>query len=230
MAFKKMTEYNEERYGNMFLLRNDGDSADVVILYRSVEDVLVADVHYIKSPEYSGYVHCCGRGCPACAKGIRVQNKLFIPLYNINENQIQFFDRSTRFENVLQSEVFSKFSDPTEYVFRITRRGEAGSMDTRYEIVPIGTNTDPKLSYDSILKSANTSFPEAYEGICRDISPDKLQGMLNVSNNDNAEYGEMPSYQVTPRGISATEVETPPDVSIPEGEDIESETDENVKF
>lgn len=226
MAFKKMTEYNEERYGNMFLLRNDGDSADVVILYRSIEDVLVADVHYIKSPEYSGYVHCCGRGCPACSKGIRVQNKLFIPLYNIKEKQIQFFDRSTRFENILQSEVFSKFSDPTEYVFRITRRGEAGSMDTRYEIVPVGTNTDPNLSYDNILKSANTSFPDAYESICKDLSPDKLQDMLNVHDSENTDYGEMPSYQVTPRGVTSSE-----DVQMPkEDVDEDEEADEKVNF
>ena len=124
----------EERYGNMFLLRNDGDSADVIFLYQSIDDALVADVHYIKSSSYSGYVHCCGRGCPACAKGIRIQNKLFIPLYNISANEVQFFDRSIRFENVLNNAVFSRFPNPSEFVFRITRHGAAGSMDTTYDI------------------------------------------------------------------------------------------------
>mgnify|MGYP007065811507 CR=1 FL=1 len=82
MAFKSMKTYNDERYHGFFLLRNDGDFADVIFLYQNIEDVLVADVHYIKSAKKSGYVHCCGEGCPACAKGIRVQTKLFIPVYN----------------------------------------------------------------------------------------------------------------------------------------------------
>ena len=71
MAFKTMNDFNKERgYDNYFTLRNDGDTADVIILYRGVSDVLVADAHYIKSNDYTGYVHCCGRGCPACGKGI----------------------------------------------------------------------------------------------------------------------------------------------------------------
>ena len=65
MAFKTAREYNEDRFGGLFLLRNDGDYADVIFLYRSLDDVLIADTHYIKSADYSGYVHCCGRGCPA---------------------------------------------------------------------------------------------------------------------------------------------------------------------
>ena len=91
MAFKKVNDYNQEKFGGLFLLRNNGDYADVIFMYRSVDDVLVADTHYIKSADYSGYVHCQGRNCPACAKGIRVQTKLFIPMYNITDNELQFW-------------------------------------------------------------------------------------------------------------------------------------------
>ena len=69
MAFKTVESYNEARFGGFFLLRNDGDFADVVFMYRNKDDVLVADTHYVKGSDYSGYVHCCGRGCPACSKG-----------------------------------------------------------------------------------------------------------------------------------------------------------------
>ena len=58
MAFKKITDYNEEKYGRLFVLKDDKEYADVILLYRSINDVLIADIHYIKSPEYSGYVHC----------------------------------------------------------------------------------------------------------------------------------------------------------------------------
>ena len=200
MAFKKVSDYNEERYGNMFLLRNDGDSADVIFLYQSIDDALVADVHYIKSSSYSGYVHCCGRGCPACAKGIRIQNKLFIPLYNISANEVQFFDRSIRFENVLNNAVFSRFPNPSEFVFRITRHGAAGSMDTTYDISAVGRNTSPELSYESILANNNISFPAGYSRICKELTVQEMDNMLNSGNNpEDSENYSMPNYQVTPR-------------------------------
>lgn len=196
MAFKSVKSYNDERFGGMFLLRNDGDYADVVFLYPSVDDVLVADTHYIKSPEYSGYVHCCGKGCPACAKNIRVQTKLFIPLYNIDAREIQFWDRGIRFETQLQNDVFSKYPDPSNYVFRITRHGVANSVDTSYEITAVGRNTF--APYAQILADHHTSMPEHYENVCKEIQPSKLNDMLNAS----AKSTPNEPYQVTPRSGS----------------------------
>lgn len=202
MAFKSVTTYNEEKFGGLFLLRNDGDSADVVFLYRDINDVLVADTHYIKSADYSGYVHCCGKGCPACAKGIRTQTKLFIPLYNIGDDEIQFFDRSIRFEPQLTKDVFDRFPNPCDFVFTITRHGVAGDVNTTYEIKVAGKNT--LKSYQEILADRHATFPEYYEHICRDISADVLRGMLNSSNvgSNGSSYvsaPDVPAYIPTPR-------------------------------
>lgn len=230
MSFKKVSDYNEERYGNMFLLRNDGDSADVIFLYESIDDALIADVHYIKSQNYSGYVHCCGGGCPACRKGIRVQNKLFIPLYNISAGEVQFFDRSVRFENVLNNSVFSKFPNPSEFVFRIVRHGAVGSVDTTYEITAIGRNTDPNMSYDSILKKNNIVFPDGYSRICKDLSVYELENMLNSTDNkDNIEDYTIPNYQVTPRTVSNVPLENPVDINLqPIGSDVDEHSDDDL--
>lgn len=198
MAFKSVKTYNEERFGGLFLLRNDGDFADVIFLYRSEDDVLVADTHYIKSADYSGYVHCCGRGCPACQEKIRVQTKLFIPLYNIDKGEIQFFDRTVRFEPQLHQDVFEKYPDPSEFVFRITRHGAAGDVNTTYEIQAIAKNTHS--SYEQILADNHASFPEYYKNICRDVPSTELHKMIN-SNSNSSTYEDMPSYQVTPRGV-----------------------------
>ena len=101
MAFKTVNQFNKERgYENYFTLRNDGDTADVIFLYRSTDDVLVADAHYIKSENYAGYIHCCGRGCPACGKGISVRNKLFVPMYDLACNKIVFWDRNMFFYGI----------------------------------------------------------------------------------------------------------------------------------
>ena len=204
MAFKTMKAYNDERYGGMFMLKDDGDYADVVILYRNEDDVLMAETHYIKSADYSGYVHCCGRGCPACAKGLRVQPKLFIPVYVLNRTgggdveQIEFFDRSTRFENQLRQEVFANYPNPCEYVFRITRRGAAGSMDTKYEFRVQGRNN--AISYDDIMKKFNTRSPDFFDQICKEFTPAQLSDML-VSRADNSAptASDIPEYTPTPR-------------------------------
>ena len=223
MAFKSISKYNEERYGGMFLLRNDGDSADVIFLYRSVEDVLVADTHYIKSADYSGYVSCNGRGCPACAKGIRVQTKLFIPLYNIESGELQFFDRSVRFEPQLQNDVFSKFPNPSEYVFRITRHGAAGDVNTTYSIVVVGKNT--VLSYDDILKKFDTKFPDYFYNVCKDYSNGELALMLNTSaDTSNSATADMPSYQITPRASRSVSDVPEPDLIIPTVDESAEET------
>lgn len=207
MAFKKITDYNEERFGNFFLLRNDGDFADVVFLYKSFDDVLVADAHYVKSNDYTGYIHCCGAGCPACAKGLRVQNKLFIPLYNISAGEIQFFDRSIRFQNQLESEVFSKFANPSDYVFRIIRHGAAGSFETTYEIVVVGHING--TSYDKICADNNVTFPDYYSTVCKDLTVSEVSALFTASamSTSASVSGDMPSYTVTPRPAYEPEVD-----------------------
>ena len=207
MAFKKITDYNEERFGNFFLLRNDGDFADVVFLYKSFDDVLVADAHYVKSNDYTGYIHCCGAGCPACAKGLRVQNKLFIPLYNISSGEIQFFDRSIRFQNQLESEVFSKFANPSDYVFRIIRHGAAGSFETTYEIVVVGHING--TSYDKICADNNVTFPDYYSTVCKDLTVSEVSALFTASamSTSASVSGDMPSYTVTPRPAYEPEVD-----------------------
>ena len=193
--FKKVNDYNKDKFGGLFLLRNDGDSADVIFMYRSADDVLVGDTHYIKSADYSGYAHCLGRGCPACGKGIRVQTKLFIPMFNVTANEMQIWDRTMRFENQLQTDVFAKYPNPSEYVFRITRNGVANDVNTTYSIQAVGRNT--MMSYDELCQKYNVSYPEAYSAICKELTESEMSSML--SNNNAGPSSSMPAYTPTPR-------------------------------
>ena len=180
MAFKSVEQFNDDRYHNLFRIPNDGESVDVIFLYQSKSDMLVADVHYIRSSEYAGYVHCCGAGCPACAKGIRVQNKLFIPVYNINKGAIEFWDRTMTFEPQMQKDVFDRFPNPSEYVFRITRHGAYKDVNTRYDIVAVGRNS--LMSYSQILAKFNTKMPDYYENIVKTYLVSDLTRMLVTSS------------------------------------------------
>lgn len=213
MAFKSMTEYNEERYGNMFMLRNDGDSAEVIFMYPSKDDVMMVEAHYIKSDSYSGYTQCLGkRICPACEQGIRIQNKLFIPIYIIDSDEILFWDRNTRFFQQLDSDVFSKFADPSEFVFRITRHGVAGDFNTRYEISAVAKNN--VISYDDILKKLDVKFPDYYNTVCADWSAEDYKDHL-VPAKEQVDVDSMPEYKISPRGVSQA-------VDLPDFEDADS--------
>lgn len=201
MAFKTLSNYSEQKYGNRLVLQNDGDSAQGIFLYRSLDDVLVADAHYIKSPDYSGYVHCLGANCPACAKGIRKQTKVFIPFYRIDgENpELVFWERNTKFIPQLQAEVFNKFPNPSEYVFTITRHGVSGDINTRYAVAGVMKST--KLPYDAILSQLGITFPDAYGQIIEDMDKSRMYMMLS-SGNSGSSYSSasnLPEYTPMPR-------------------------------
>ncbi len=222
MAFKSITDYNNDRYGGMFLLKNDGDYEDVIIMYRNIDDVLVTDSHYIKSDSYSGYVHCLGRNCPACEKNIRVQPKLFIPVYVINSGEILFWDRSIRFQNIMDTEVFSKFPNPADFVFRITRNGAAGDINTRYSIVAVGKNNIK--SYDEILEASGKTILEHYESICKTWDNADYRSHLTPSGSSSGDVDMMPEYKLTPRVSVTPEISDIPDI------EIETEISDDVEF
>lgn len=196
MAFKSVEEFNDNRYRNLFRLINDEEYADVVFLYRSMKEMLVANVHYINAEAsgFRGYVHCCEQGCPACNKGIRVQTKLFIPVYNIVKDSIEFFDRTMKFEPQLERDVFNRFPNPSEFVFRITRHGQPNDVNTTYSIEAVGNNKVG--SYDEILSKFNAKFPDYYSNIVKDMSVFELSNLLQ--SNNSASSG-MPDYTPVPR-------------------------------
>lgn len=214
MAFKSLSKYQEDKNGDFFVLPNDNDYADVIFLYKSIDDVLVADVHYISSSEYKGYAHCCEKGCPACnygQRGIRLDHKIFIPLYNIQKGKVEFWDRSTFFEQTLQKYVFGPFPNPSETVFRVTRHGEANSRDTKYEITPVARNTS--MPYEKILADCNMTLPDGYSAVCREISASDMAAMLN---NAPSSSGDLPSYDYTPVPRGSAEIPETPAVPTPQ--------------
>ena len=226
MGFKTIADYNDDRYHGMFLLKNDGDSSDVIFMYPSVDYVMVGNTHYVKSPDYNGYVHCLDKGCPICAKGLRIQPKLFIPLYVVESDEVLFWDRSLKFNQVLESEVFSKYPNPIDYVFRITRRGAAGDLNTRYSIQLVGKNTS--ASYEKICQHLGIEFPDYYETICKSCTFDEAQSNLMTDNTPVVDVDAMPDYKLSPRISSNSEVPELPD--LPELDSLDDLPDATPSF
>ena len=197
MAFKSVEQFNDDRYRNLFRIPDDKGTEDVVFLYTKKADMLVADVHYVRSSGYSGYVHCVGAGCPACKKNIRVQTKLFIPVYNVGKDAIEFWDRNMNqgFLAQLDKDVFANFENPSECVFRITRHGGYRDQQTRYDITPVGRNSS--MPYEQILAKFNATMPDYYENIVKSVSLAELTEMLQTSNSESA--SDIQDYVPVPR-------------------------------
>lgn len=214
MGFKSIVDYNKDKNKNFFVLPDDGDTADVIFLYTSINDVLEADAHYIKSSEYSGYVHCLEKGCPACAKGIRIQPKVFIPMYVVSingesTNEIQMWDRTPIMEAQLKSDIFNNFPNPSEYVFRVTRHGERGDRETRYEIQVVGKNTS--LTRDAILQASGfADYQSAFDLAIKELSVSEMQRMLSEPEADSTT-----PYQFTPTPRQSVESAVA-DMNVPE--------------
>ena len=221
MAFKSVEQFNDERYHNLFRIAGDGESVDVIFLYQSKKDMLVADVHYVKSSDYTGYVQCCGAGCPACSKGIRVQNKLFIPVYNISKGVIEFWDKTLSLQNQLNRDVFDRFPNPSEYVFRITRHGGYKDVNTRYDIVAVGRNSI--MSYSQILAKFNSKMPDYYENIVKDYSISDLSRMLMTQGSGASEVTQ--DYVPIPRAGYQSSI---PDTYVNVADAVEPATDTSM--
>lgn len=71
MAFKSVKEIRNEKNAGKFTLDGNGDFADVILMYRSEDEVMSAPVYYVTNAEYTGNVQCTEMGCPFCAKGYK---------------------------------------------------------------------------------------------------------------------------------------------------------------
>ena len=118
------------------------------------------------------------------------------------------------FENQLQQDVFSKYPNPSEYVFRITRHGQARDVNTSYEIRAVGKNDS--MPYDIILAKFNTKVPDVYNNVIREFSAGELNLMLSNTDSDSSAASSyssgasMASYQVTPRAVYSPTANTTP--------------------
>ena len=211
MGFKSIEEYNDDRYKNLFRLTDNGDTAQVIFLYQSKREMLMTDAHYIKSEEYSGYVHCLGTGCPACSKNIRIQaKKMFIPLYVVScpnhpeyNGTIKFWDRTTNFEQQMDRAVFRNFPNPSEFIFTVVRHGEPRDINTTYDIKAEYKNTHKSFTqicaeFNAIFMPRNAAEENStyYENICRSCSLEEMSRYLSSGSAASSGLGD---YVATPR-------------------------------
>jgi hypothetical protein len=137
-----------------FSLKDDGDEAAVRFAYSSVEEFNIVTVHVIKTTNKEGKelykrVSCLREShdplskCPLCLAGNKVVDKFYVKLieYVKDENGVvtpkaRVWERPAKFARELKSFI-DEYGDLTNFIFKIKRRGNRGSMDTTYNIIPV---------------------------------------------------------------------------------------------
>lgn len=167
--------------GSFFSLKNDKDVAKVRIMMDGAEDVenFMFACHEVTINEKRRYVNCLRAyhepvtTCPFCADR-RVQTlKMYIPLYNLDSDQVQIWERGKNFASKLSS-IISRYGSKSalvSHIFEIERNGKAGDLKTTYELYEVDDD-------DTTLEDL-PELPQILGSIILDKSADDMNFFLD---------------------------------------------------
>ena len=137
--------YGSSGSGGFFSLKNDKEVKKVRLLYNRVEDIEGVSVHKVQVGDSEHYVNCLRNYndpvdvCPFCAAKLAVQARLIIPLYNIDDDKVQIWDRGKTMFGKLTS-LCSRYATKRNLVnnvFEVERNGKPKDQKTTYEFYQI---------------------------------------------------------------------------------------------
>ena len=175
-------KYGGQGGAGYFSLKNDKDTARVRFLFDSIEDVEGYAVHQVEIDGKKRYVNCLREygqpisDCPFCAAKMFTSAKYFVPIYKIDEDRNQTWERGKKFGAKLSS-MCARYPHLMTHVFEIERNGKAGDTATTYEIYEV--DHDPDVTMEDF------EVPEVLGSIVLDKSAEEMEYFLD--------YGEFPS-------------------------------------
>lgn len=197
-----------ENYGGnggagYFSLKNDKDTAQVRIMYNTIDDVEGYAVHQVEVDDKKRYVNCLREynqpisDCPFCEARNFQLAKLFVPLYDIKDDKVKIWERGKKFFSKIGS-ICARYSNPTvvSHIFEIERNGKPGDQTTSYEIYE--TDQDNTTMEDLPEK------PELLGGLILDKSADEMRYYL-----DNGKFPSDREENHVVRRRESTSEETP---------------------
>lgn len=147
VGFNEFDNYKSDGNATFFKLQDDKDTAEVRFMYNGIEDIEGVAVHTVdvEGAKYGKDVNCLRAynepldECPLCKAGMKPKIKIFIPLYNITEDEVQIWTRSRSYGSTLSGLCarYTKGCNFVNNVFEIERNGAKGDKQTTYNIYPV---------------------------------------------------------------------------------------------
>ena len=182
--------------GSYFRLSNDGDVARVQLLGNDMNDFPGYAVHGVEVDGRNRWVNCLREYqdplnvCPFCAARIKQQARLFIPLYNIDADEVQIWERGKNFFSTL-SGYCSRNPEVVSVVTEVERHGKPNDTNTTYQLY--STKDEPERDR---LEDFIDDMPEVIGRYILDKTADDMDYYL--------EHGRFPA-----EGTSSDEDEAP---------------------
>jgi hypothetical protein len=137
--------YGGQGGGGFFSIQNDKEVKQVRFMYDGVDDIEGMSVHKVEVDGKDRYVNCLREynqpvdDCPFCREKKFAMARLFIPVYNIDEDAVQVWDRGKTMFSKMTS-LCSRYATKNNLVnniFEIERNGKPKDTNTKYEIYQI---------------------------------------------------------------------------------------------
>lgn len=183
-TFDEVEKYSSKGGGaGFFKLVNDKDIAAVRLLYNNADDIEGFSCHQVEVGDKKRYVNCLRTyrdpidDCPLCKSGNKPQAKLFIPLYNEDAQQVQVWERGSKFFSKVSS-VCSRYGKHpiVSQIFEIERSGKPHETSTDYNFYRTDDPVDDKTLDDF-------EMPKILGGLVIDATADDMEYYL-----DNGEF------------------------------------------
>lgn len=140
--------YNTGGGGGGFLqLKNDKEKVQIRFMLEDIEDLndFIYVTHSCKTSDnqYGVDVNCLREYndpvdvCPLCAAKVKQQIKVFLPVWNEEEEKAQIWSRGKKMIPKMQG-LMDRYEDFPSHLFTVERNGKPKSTDTTYEIYEDG--------------------------------------------------------------------------------------------
>lgn len=172
---EEVEHYGGQGGAGFFSLKNDKDVAQVRFMYNSIDDVEGYAVHEVEIDGRKRYVNCLRSynepldNCPFCREKRRQLVKLFVPLYNIDKDQVQIWERGKKYFQTMSS-LCARYPDLVSHVFEIERSGKPGDTQTSYR--------EYEVKHDNTVLEDLPEVPNILGGVVLDKSYDEMEYFL----------------------------------------------------
>ena len=141
--FGDFDNYKSEGNASYFKLKDDKDVAQVRFMYNGIEDVEGVAVHTVdvEGSQYGRDVNCLRAynepldECPLCKKGLKPKVKIYVPLFNIDANEVQIWSKGKSYGATLSGlcSRYAKKGNLVNNIFEIERNGKKNDKQTTYQ-------------------------------------------------------------------------------------------------
>lgn len=187
--------YGGQGGGGFFSISKNMETKRVRFMYNTIDDIEGMSVHKITVKGKNGkdkyrYVNCLREynqpidDCPFCKAKMTPQARLFIPVYNIDEDAVQTWDRGkTMFQQLIGfCKRYSNDRDIVNNVVDIERHGESGDQGTTYQFYYVDNDDTPMEDLPEL--------PKILGGVVMDKTAEEMEYYL-----DNGEFESNESEQ-----------------------------------